>query len=92
MFFVSLYDVDSRDDKERRRRNQWEEYLRQNNNQAEVEPIDMFYPVLSIGYLASHGKTPKNIPNEAPYLNGKWLYNRILIRRKDIKRQIQRKQ
>ena len=35
-----------------------------------------------IGYMASHGKEPKGIPNEAPYLNGKWLYNRILIRAK----------
>ena len=81
--FVSLYDGDSRDDKKRRRRDKWEEYIRQNNNQAKVEPIDLFYPVLSIGYLASHGKMPRNIPNEAPYLNGKWLYNRILIRRKE---------
>ena len=35
-----------------------------------------------IDYMASHGKTPKGIPHEAPYLNGKWLYNRILIRKK----------
>ena len=34
------------------------------------------------GYMASHGKEPKGIPNEAPYMNGKWLYNRILIRKK----------
>lgn len=34
-----------------------------------------------VGYMASHGKIPKGIPNEAPYLNGKWLYNRILIKR-----------
>lgn len=35
-----------------------------------------------VGYMASHGKVPKGIPNEAPYMNGKWLYNRILIRKK----------
>lgn len=35
-----------------------------------------------IDYMASHGKFPKGIPHEAPYLNGKWLYNRILIRNK----------
>ena len=35
-----------------------------------------------IGYMASHGKVPKGIPNEAPYMDGKWLYNRILIRKK----------
>ena len=34
------------------------------------------------GFMASHGKVPKGIPNEAPYMNGKWLYNRILIRKK----------
>jgi hypothetical protein len=31
---------------------------------------------------ASHGKEPKGIPNESPFLNGKWVYNRILIRKK----------
>lgn len=31
---------------------------------------------------ASHGKEPRGIPNESPYLNGKWVYNRILIRKK----------
>ena len=36
-----------------------------------------------LGYMASHGKVPKGIPNESPYLNGKWLYNRIMIRRKE---------
>lgn len=31
---------------------------------------------------ASHGKTPKNIENESGFLNGKWVYSRILIRKK----------
>ena len=35
-----------------------------------------------IDYMASHGKLPKGMPHEAPYLNGKWLYNRIVIRNK----------
>ena len=35
-----------------------------------------------LGYCASHGKLPRGIPNESPYLNGKWVYNRILIRKK----------
>lgn len=35
-----------------------------------------------VGFMASHGKVPKGMPNEAPYMNGKWLYNRILIRKK----------
>lgn len=33
---------------------------------------------------ASHGKVPRNIPNENCYLNGKWVYARILIKRKTI--------
>lgn len=32
--------------------------------------------------MASHGKLPKGMPNEAPYLNGKWLYSRICIKQK----------
>ena len=35
-----------------------------------------------IGLCASHGRVPKNIENESCYLNGKWLYSRILIQRK----------
>jgi len=35
-----------------------------------------------IGHMDSHGKVPKGIPNEAPYLNGKWLFSRVLIRRR----------
>ena len=31
---------------------------------------------------ASHGVLPRGIPNESPYLDGKWVYNRILIRKK----------
>ena len=29
---------------------------------------------------ASHGAVPKNIPNEAPYMSGRWIYSRIAIR------------
>lgn len=31
---------------------------------------------------ASHGKVPKNIPNESCNLNEHWVYARILIRRR----------
>lgn len=73
--FVSLYDVDSRDDKKRRRKNQWEAYLRKNNNQTEIEPIDYFYP-LSIKSRAAG--TMNGL------INGKETYRRILIKyRKD---------
>lgn len=34
------------------------------------------------GYCASHGKLPKGIPNESPYMFGGWVYNRILIHHK----------
>lgn len=30
---------------------------------------------------ASHGKVVKNIPNEAPCINGKWVYARILVKK-----------
>lgn len=71
--FVSLYDVDSRDDKKRRRKNQWEAYLRENNNQTEIEPIDYFYP-LSIKSRAAG--TMNGL------INGKETYRRILICKK----------
>ena len=35
-----------------------------------------------IGMGASHGKTPRNIPNECGCINGKWVNARIFIRRK----------
>ena len=34
-----------------------------------------------ISLCASHGKVPKNIDNESVYLNGKWLYARLLIKK-----------
>lgn len=68
--FVSLYDVDSRDDKKCRRQNQWEAYLRKNNNQTKIEPIDYFYP-LSIKSRAAG--TMNGL------INGKETYRRILI-------------
>ncbi len=37
-----------------------------------------------LGYCASHGVLPKGIPNESPFLKGKWVYNRILIRNKQL--------
>ena len=39
-----------------------------------------------LGHMDSHGKVPKGIPDEAPYLNGKWVYSRILIRHKHIEK------
>lgn len=71
--FVSLYDSDCMDDKKLRRKNQWEDYLRKNNNQAEIEPIDYFYPrrVKSRAAGTMNG-----------LIDGKETYRRILIQRK----------
>lgn len=71
--FVSLYDVNSRDDKKRRRQNQWEAYLCENNNQTKIEPVDYFYP-LSIKSRAAG--TMNGL------INGKETYRRILICKK----------
>lgn len=71
--FVSLYDVDSRDDKKRRRKNQWEAYLCKNNNQTKIEPIDYFYP---------NGTNLKNTMVNDCTINGKKTYVRMLIRKK----------
>jgi hypothetical protein len=68
-----LYDVDSRDDKKRRRKNQWKAYLRKNNNQTEIEPIDYFYP--NATNLAN------TLVNDC-IINGKKTYVRVLIRKK----------
>lgn len=73
--FVSLYDLNCRDDKKRRRKNQWETYLCQNNNQKEIEPIDYFFP-RRINFSG----------NDRTHLggaNGKYTYGRIFIIRKE---------
>ena len=45
--------------------------------------VDKYCPKqFEILYLcASHGKVVKNIPNEAPCINGKWVYARILVKK-----------
>lgn len=35
-----------------------------------------------VGLMASHGKEPRGIENESAFLNGKWLFPHLLIRRK----------
>lgn len=70
--FVSLYDLDCRDDKKRRRQNQWEAYLRKNNNQTEIEPIDLFFP----------NATSRSAGSMNGLIDGKETYRRILIRKK----------
>ena len=74
--FVSLYDLDCRDDKKRRRENQWKDYICENNNQAEIEPIDFFYPMP----WQMSGKDRTSI-------NGKLTYARVFIRKKLTKKE-----
>ena len=56
-----------------RRKNQWKAYLRKNNNQTEIEPIDYFYP--NATNLAN------TLVNDCT-INGKKTYVRVLIRKK----------
>ena len=71
---VSLYDLDCRDDKKRRRQNQWETYLCENNNQTKIEPIDFFYP-RRINFSG-------NDRTHLGGIKGKYTYGRIFIRKK----------
>ncbi len=71
--FVSLYNVDTRDDKERRRKDKWKAYLRTNNNHPQMEPVDLFYPLC----IQSRAKGTMN-----GTINGKETYRRILVMHK----------
>lgn len=71
--FVSLFNCDSRDDQERRRKDKWSDYLRANNNTPQREPVDIIYPLstnLSNGLI-----------NDCR-VNGNKTYVRMLIRKK----------
>lgn len=70
--FVSLYDVNSWDDKKRGRENQWETYLRENNYHVEVEPIDYFFPNAT--------NLTNTLVNDCT-INGKKTYVRVLIQK-----------
>lgn len=71
--FESLYNVDSRDDKERRRKDKWASYLRENNNHPQIEPVDLFHPLS----ITSRAKGTLN-----GTINGKETYRRVLIKLK----------
>lgn len=71
--FASLYNVDSGDDKERRRKDKWAAYLRENNNHPQMEPVDMFHPLC----ITSRAKGTMN-----GTVNGQETYRRILVIRK----------
>ena len=71
--FVSLYDLDCRDDKKRRRQNQWKACLCENNNQTKIEPIDFFFP----------NATSRSAGTMNVLIDGKETYRRVLIKRKE---------
>lgn len=60
--FASLFDFDCRDDKKRRRQNQWKAYLCKNNYQAKIEPIDLFFPMSMVvkKQLENKNKAPQS--------------------------------
>lgn len=68
--FVSLYNVDTGDDKERRRKDKWAAYLRANNNKPQIEPVDLFYPLS----IQSRAKGTMN-----GTIKGRETYRRILV-------------
>lgn len=71
--FESLYNVDSGNDKERRRKDTWKSYLHENNNHPQIEPIDLFHPLS----ITSRAKGTLN-----GTINGKETYRRVLIKLK----------
>ena len=72
--FESLFDVDPRNDKKWRRKSEWENYLRKNNNKEKVKkPIDYFFPITT--------NLENGLVNDCT-VKGKKTYVRILIRKK----------
>lgn len=41
---VFLSDSDCGDDKKQQRKAKWEDYLRENHDKAEIEPVELSYP------------------------------------------------
>lgn len=72
--FVSLFDGDSRNDKKQRRENQWKDYLRENTNNEQIEPIDYFFPIST---------NLKNGLINNQTINKKKGYCRLLIKKKN---------
>lgn len=70
--FASLYDVDSRDDKERRRKDKWAAYLRKNNNHPQKTPVEVIFPLST--------NLQNGLINDCT-IGGKKTYVRMLIRK-----------
>lgn len=70
---VFLSDSDYLDDKEKRRKDKWEDYLRENHDKEKVEPIDLFYP--------NAANLSNTLVNDCRVM-GKKTYVRMLIQRR----------
>lgn len=70
--FASLYNVDSRDDKERRRKDKWEAYLRENNNHPQKTPVEIIFPLAT--------NLQNGLINDCT-IDGKKTYVRMLIKK-----------
>lgn len=71
--FVSLFNVDSGNDKECRRKDKWISYLRENHDSPQKEPVEVIFP------LATNLKN--GLVNDCT-INGKKTYVRLLARKK----------
>lgn len=71
--FESLYNVDSRDDKERRRKDKWASYLRENNNHPQKTPVEIIFPLAT--------NLQNGLINDCT-IDGKKTYVRMLIKKK----------
>ncbi|WP_311431296.1 adenine-specific methyltransferase EcoRI family protein [Fannyhessea vaginae] len=70
--FASLYNVDSRDDKERRRKDKWASYLRENNNHPQKTPVEIIFPLAT--------NLQNGLINDCT-IDGKKTYVRMLIQK-----------
>lgn len=70
---VFLSDSDYLDDKEKRRKDKWEDYLRENHDKEKIEPIELFYP-RSMAICGCMNSPKDNL------VSGVKKYARLLIR------------
>ena len=70
---VFLSDSDYLDDKEKRRKDKWEDYLRENHDKEKIEPIELFYPNAT--------NLSNTLVNDCRVM-GKKTYVRMLIQRR----------
>lgn len=71
--FASLYNINSGDDKERRRKNKWATYLRENNNHPQKTPVEIIFPLAT--------NLQNGLINDCT-VNRKKIYVRMLVRKR----------